>query len=94
MTLKPTMVQLPAELVELLDVYAQAAGVSRSQVVRDAIAAYLDAGAAGEARLADRYAEAYERYPLDTPDEWGDLDSWLRGLEDARASEVAEREAW
>lgn len=92
MALKPTMVQLPEELVALLDARAHAQGVSRSQVVRDAVAAYLRRDA--DARLAERYEAAYRRYPLDTPDEWGDLESWSRGVERARATVDEDEELW
>lgn len=88
------MVQLPPELVARLDERAEAAGVSRSRLIRDAIAAYLRAGADREAAVADRYADAYARFPLDTPDAWGDLESWHAGLERARAAGSAGGPAW
>lgn len=88
------MVQLPPELVARLDERAEVAGVSRSQLIRDAIADYLRAGGDREAALAGRYADAYTRLPLDTPDAWGDLESWHAGLERARAAGTAGEPAW
>lgn len=55
------MVQLPAELVTRLDERAEAAGVSRSQLIRDAITDYLRAG-------ADREAPRPTGTPTPTPD--------------------------
>lgn len=84
------MVQLPPDLVATLDQRAATAGVSRSQMIRDAIAAFLQAGTDREAALAAHYKDAYARLPLDTPDEWGDLESWHAGLEQARAAGAAD----
>ena len=86
------MVQLPEELIALLDARAEADGVSRSRVVRDAVAAYLEHEAG--ARIASRYEEAYRLQPLDTPDEWGDVAGWHRGLERARADQAAPGGSW
>lgn len=88
------MVQLPPDLVEQLDRRAEAAGVSRSQVIREAIRAYLQAGTDREARLAEIYRDAYARVPLETADDWGDLDSWHRGLERARATDPVDEGQW
>jgi metal-responsive CopG/Arc/MetJ family transcriptional regulator len=76
--MKPTLVHLPPELIESLDTRAAAEGVSRSQLIRDAVGAFLEVDAA--ARLADQVRQAYERQPLDTPDEWGDLESFLAAV--------------
>lgn len=55
------MVQLTADLVRQLDERAARDGVSRSQVIRDAVAAHLaDDGA--RARVA-RFVAAFERRP-------------------------------
>ena len=73
MPMKPTLVHLPESMIERLDEKAVRRDRSRSQVVRDAIARYL----ADDAELDRAVRVAYEREPLDTPDEWGDLESFL-----------------
>jgi hypothetical protein len=65
---------------------------ARSQVVRDAVWAYVESDA--EARLTAVYEDAYRRHPPDAPDEWGSLDDWHRGLEQARAAEAAGDADW
>jgi len=76
--MKPTMVHLSEEMIESLDKRASIDSVSRSQVIRDAVAGHLQADRAAE--LADQVRSAYEAQPLDTPDEWGDLQSFLAAI--------------
>ncbi len=68
------MVQLTDELVELLDRRATHDGVSRSQVIRTAIEAYL--GEDRQREIDRQIIEGYRRIPPDTPDEWGDVGAW------------------
>lgn len=65
------MVQLSDELVEHLDREAARRGVSRSALIRDAVAAFLLES--GEAEIARTIVEGYRRIPQGEPDEWGDL---------------------
>ncbi len=67
------MVQLTDDLLRLLDREAARTGVSRSEVIRTAVAAYLSESR--EAELSRRIVEGYRRVPPHTPDEWGDLDA-------------------
>lgn len=78
MAMKPTMIHLPAELIAQLDRRAIHDEVSRSQVVRDAIVAYIEVDSAAE--LDDRVRRAYATHPLDTPDAWGDMESFLTAV--------------
>lgn len=80
--MQPTLIHLPPPTVEMLDRRASATGVSRAQVVRDAIAAYLQSDA--DQDLSDRVREAYTAQPLDAPDEWGDLDTFLASVRQQR----------
>lgn len=76
-----TMVQLTDDLVTLLDRRASAAGVSRSQVIRDAVEAYLAADK--EAEIDRQIVEAYTRMPQGGEydvDEWGDLGQMVTAL--------------
>lgn len=65
-----TLVQLNDTLLAVLDQRAAKRGVSRSQVVREAVETYL----AGdyEAEISRRIVAGYERLPQATPDDWGD----------------------
>ncbi len=74
MAMKPTLVHLPPAMIEELDRRRERSGVSRSQMIRDAVTAYVRVDDGG---LARRYRTAYEEIPLAHPDEWGDLDAWL-----------------
>lgn len=67
------MVQLTDELLALLDDEASRRGISRSSLIREAVAAFL--GATREAVLARSIVEGYKRVPPATPDEWGDLEA-------------------
>jgi metal-responsive CopG/Arc/MetJ family transcriptional regulator len=55
------MVQLNQTLLELLDARAERDGVSRSRLIRDAVAAYLEADA--EVAALQRVVEGYARLP-------------------------------
>lgn len=79
------MVQLNDELIELVDAEATRRGVSRSAVIREAIAEYLVAS--GQAAITRRIVEGYQRVPPTTPDEWGDLE----GQQDQATLELLQR---
>jgi hypothetical protein len=68
-----TLVQLSEELLGGLDAEAGRRGISRSALLREVVATFLD-----EAR-ADSVTEAmvagYRRIPPETPDAWGDLEA-------------------
>jgi len=70
-----TMVQLSDSLVEALDQRAARDGVSRSQLIRDAIEAFLADDA--ERAVTERIVAGYRACPQGTPDAWGDLDGML-----------------
>ena len=76
-----TMVQLNEELLERLDRQVSARGVSRSQVIREAIEAYL---ADDQAATTDRLIiEGYTRMPQGgefDADEWGELGTMATAL--------------
>lgn len=89
-----TMVQLTEELIDLLDRRAARDGVSRSQVVRDAVEAYLASDR--ESRVDEQIVEGYRRMPQGGEfdvDEWGDLGAMVTGLaaESLRALDSEER---
>jgi hypothetical protein len=77
------MVQLNESLLDLLDARARRTGVSRSQVIREAVEAYLREEA--RERIARAYQEGYRRVPAGTLDEWGDLEALHEELARARA---------
>ena len=66
-----TLVQLNDTLLAALDQRAARRGVSRSQVIREAIEAHL--GDDHDAEISRRIIDGYERLPQATSDEWGDL---------------------
>ena len=68
-----TLVQLSEELLSALDTEAARRGVSRSALLREAVAAFL-ADARGEA-VTDAIVAGYTRIPPATPDTWGDLEA-------------------
>ncbi|MGH8873862.1 MAG: CopG family transcriptional regulator [Acidimicrobiia bacterium] len=70
MTRTQTLVQLNDTLLALLDQRAAKRGVSRSQVIREAVEAYL--GSDYESEISRQILAGYERIPQSTPDEWGD----------------------
>ena len=76
-----TMVQLNEELLERLDRRVSASGVSRSQIIREAIEAYL---ADDQAAMTDRLiVEGYTRMPQGgefDADAWGELGTMATAL--------------
>lgn len=68
-----TIVQMNDELLALLDREAARRGMSRSALIRDAVAAYL--ADAAEAEVTRQIVEGYRRVPPGLPDGWGDLES-------------------
>jgi len=77
------MVQLNRSLLDLLDARAVRDGVSRSQLIRDAVQAYLDADM--EAAALQRVVDGYARTP--------ETDEDLRIAHDDARNLVAE-EPW
>lgn len=69
-----TMVQLNEELLELLDSRAARAGVSRSQLIREAIEEFVaaDRAAATDRAIVDGYTKKPQGGEFDV-DDWGDL---------------------
>jgi len=72
------MVQLSEELVEMLDQEASRRGLSRSALVREALAEFL--GSSSEARKVQKLLEGYRRLPQGGPDEWGDLEGQIESV--------------
>ena len=72
---KQTLVQLTEEQVVALDHRARRDGVSRSQLIRQAVDSLLADDE--EARIDAAIVEGYRRIPAGTPDEWGDLEAHL-----------------
>lgn len=66
-----TLVQLNDEMLALLDREAARRGLSRSALIRSAVAEYLHD--ARQAEITRDIVAGYERIPPGTPDEWGDL---------------------
>jgi predicted transcriptional regulator len=91
-----TMVQLNDDLIKLLDRRAASDGVSRSQVIREAIEAFL---ASDRAALIDRQiVKGYTQRPQGgeyDADDWGDLASLMTALtaDQMRQLNTEEREA-
>ncbi len=65
-----TLVQLNDTLLAALDQRAGKRGVSRSQLIREAIEAYLAEDY--DAEITRQIIAGYERIPQAMPDEWGD----------------------
>lgn len=65
-----TLVQLNDALLAALDQRAAQRGVSRSQLVREAIEQFVASDL--EAEVTRRIIEGYEREPQGSADEWGD----------------------
>ena len=65
-----TLVQLNDSLLAALDQRAARRGVSRSQIIREAIEAQLADDL--DAEISRRIIEGYERTPQGTSDVWGD----------------------
>ena len=87
MAMKPTLIHINDEMIADLDQKATTDRVSRSQVIRDAVAAYLETDTAE--RLAEKVRLAYDAQPLSTPDEWGNMESFLSAV---RAERIASSE--
>lgn len=75
-----TLVQLSDELIEALDRRALADSVSRSHLIRSAVAAFLT----DELRdsVGRQIVEGYQRVPQGSIDEWGDLDAMTASASD------------
>ncbi len=76
-----TIVQLNADLVELLDREASRRAISRSALIRESIEAHLED--ARERSITRRIVDGYTKVPPEQPDIWGDLD----GLADVSSEE-------
>ena len=92
-----TIVQLNSDLIAALDAEADAAGTSRSAVIRRAIKDHLDANRG--ARIDAALVSGYKVIPQDARDEWGSaLDqsrrSTRRTLERLDAEEEAAGLTW
>lgn len=85
--MKPTMVQLPPVMIERLDARADADGMSRSALIRLAVAHLLDEGQ--DDRIAASYQAGYGEVPAGTPDDWGDVAAFHAELRRARAEPPA-----
>lgn len=68
-----TLVQLSEELLRALDAEAQRRGVSRSALLREAVAVFL--AHAGAGTVTDAIVSGYTRIPPETPDAWGGLEA-------------------
>lgn len=90
------MVQLTDDLVAMLDQRAAQEGVSRSQVIREAIVAFFESGrsAAIDRQLVDAYTRMPQGGAYDA-DEWGDMAALMTTLttDQARAVATEEHEA-
>ena len=90
------MVQLTDDLIAMLDQRAAREGVSRSQVIRDAIVAFLesDRSAAIDRQLVDGYTRMPQGGAYDA-DEWGNMATLMAALTADQAKSLAaeEREA-
>ena len=77
-----TLVQLTEPLIELLDRVAAERGISRSQLIREAVASHL--GAERRTEVDRQMAEGYSRTPQNEgEDRWGEArrrEAW-EGLE-------------
>jgi predicted transcriptional regulator len=87
-----TMVQLNDDLLTLLDQRASMEGVSRSQLIRNALEAYL---AADRAAALDRLiVEGYARMPQAEfdQDDWGDLGRMMTAMSAAQMRQLNDEE--
>lgn len=69
-----TLVQFNDTLLALLDQRAAKRGISRSQLIREAVEAHLSDD--HEAEISRQVIAGYQRVPQDTPDQWGDPSSF------------------
>lgn len=72
-----TLVQLSDALVAALDQRAARQGVSRSQLIREAVEAHLRDDL--DTEISRRIVAGYERIPQATADDWGDVEAWVVG---------------
>lgn len=72
-----TLVQLSDALVAALDQRAAKHGVSRSQLIREAVEAHLRDDL--DAEISRRIVAGYERFPQASTDDWGDPEAWTVG---------------
>lgn len=79
------MVQLSEDLVRQLDNEARRRHMSRSAVIRAAVARFL--AEESETAVTRAILEGYSRVPQGVPDGWGDLESEL----DRASIELAQR---
>lgn len=88
-----TMVQLNERLLNLLDRRAAKAGVSRSQLIREAIEAYLasDRQAAIDREIIAGYTRMPQGGEYDA-DEWGDLGQFVSALTATQQRRLTEEE--
>jgi metal-responsive CopG/Arc/MetJ family transcriptional regulator len=75
-SMKPTMIQIPPSLLSRLDERMVAEQRSRSDLIREAIAAFLDDAIDGD--LERRYRRAYAEGA--DVDAWGDVQGWHDAL--------------
>lgn len=93
-----TLVQLDEALLSVLDERAAQRGVSRSQLIREAITSHLASDLARD--ISAQIVAGYERIPQGTPDEWGHPDEFAAAAsrETFRRLDAEERaaghEAW
>ena len=80
-----TIVQLNDALLAALDQRAARRGVSRSQLIREAVESYV--GNDLDAEVSRRIVEGYRRHPQWEPDEWGHP----LGLSDRAANQTHRR---
>lgn len=90
------MVQLTDDMVAMLDQRAAQEGVSRSQVIREAIVAFFESGRS--AAIDRQIVESYNRMPQGgayDADEWGDMAVLMTALtaDQARTLAAEEHEA-
>jgi predicted transcriptional regulator len=92
-----TIVQLTDDLVEQLDAEADLRGISRSALIREAVAEHLQSGR--QERITAVLVDGYRRIPQGAADEWGDLsgevrESTRRTLRRLDAEESEAGETW
>lgn len=92
-----TLVQLSEELIAALDGVAERRGVSRSQVIREAVSAHL--ADLREVKLTAALVRGYQSSPQGGDDAWGSLDAFRREsrkriLERLDDEESASEEGW
>ncbi len=77
--MKPTLIHLDPEQISELDDLGESLDMSRSELVRKAISEMLK-----RIHEPGSDASAYDRLPLETPDEWGNLADWLDAARESR----------